>query len=344
MIKASYTAYLLKFKLPAGTSRGVLLEKPIYILKLEKEGRIGYGEVSFIEGLSCESQVEIIHALDDICSNEQINTELLKGLATVPSVRFALEQALLELDQNDQHLLFPGEFTLGLKGIPINGLVWMGDKNYMRQQIKEKIANGYGCLKLKIGALHFNDEMELLQEIRKDFGIQELEIRVDANGAFSKNDALEKLNRLSEFDLHSIEQPIRAGQVEVMADLCKKSPIAIALDEELIGVHTLSDQEQLIQTIQPHYIILKPSLLGGFEVAKNWINLANQYHAHWWITSALESNLGLNAIAQWTATLNNAMPQGLGTGSLYQNNFESPLEIHEGKLFYRPTKKWNFQL
>ena len=344
MIKAKYSKYDLQFKVPAGTSRGILNNKPIWILQLEKDEKIGLGEVSYIAGLSCETEEEIILALNEICDNPLISTEQLDRYSKVPSVRFAIEQALLDLERNGSKILFLNDFSTGKKGIPINGLVWMGDKNHMRQQVKDKIKAGYNCIKLKIGALDFEEEIALLKEVRKEYSPNDIEIRVDANGAFSKQDALEKLNRLSEFQLHSIEQPIRAGQWNEMAELCLKSPLAIALDEELIGVHDLETREKLITTIKPQYLIIKPSLVGGFFSSQDWINLAQNNSVGWWITSALESNIGLNAIAQWTAELPIQMPQGLGTGSLYTNNFESPLTIIEGKLYYQTEKNWDIKL
>ena len=344
MIKANYSKYDLQFKVPAGTSRGILNNKPIWILQLEKDGKIGLGEVSYIAGLSGETEEEIISALNEICDNPLISTEQLDRYSKVPSVRFAIEQALLDLERNGSKILFLNDFSTGKKGIPINGLVWMGDKNHMRQQVKDKIKSGYTCVKLKIGALDFEEEIALLKEVRKEYHSNDIEIRVDANGAFSKQDALEKLNRLSEFHLHSIEQPIRVGQWNEMAELCLKSPLPIALDEELIGVHDLETREKLITTIKPQYLIIKPSLVGGFFSSQDWINLAQNNSVGWWITSALESNIGLNAIAQWTAELPIQMPQGLGTGSLYTNNFESPLEIIEGKLYYQTEKNWDIKL
>lgn len=344
MIKANYSKYDLQFKVPAGTSRGILNNKPIWILQLEKDGKIGLGEVSYIAGLSCETEVEIITALNEICDNPLISTEQLDQYSKVPSVRFAIEQALLDLERSGSKILFLNDFSTGKKGIPINGLVWMGDKNHMRQQVKDKIKSGYSCIKLKIGALDFEEEIALLKEVRKEYPSNDIEIRVDANGAFSKQDALEKLNRLSEFQLHSIEQPIQAGQWNEMAELCLKSPLPIALDEELIGVHDLELRKNLIATIKPQYLIIKPSLVGGFFSSQDWINLAQNNSVGWWITSALESNIGLNAIAQWTAELPIQMPQGLGTGSLFTNNFESPLNIKEGKLYYQTEKTWGIKL
>jgi L-alanine-DL-glutamate epimerase-like enolase superfamily enzyme len=223
-------------------------------------------------------------------------------------------------------------------GIPINGLVWMGDREFMQKQIREKIAAGYRCIKLKVGALDFETELEIISGIRQQFSPEDIEIRLDANGGFMPADALEKLKRLSEYSIHSIEQPIKPRQWEAMAEICEKSPIPVVLDEELI---VTSPNEAMLQQINPAYIILKPSLLGGFRISEEWIRLAENNNIGWWITSALEANVGLNAIAQWTASLNSTMPQGLGTGQLYHNNIPSPLEIREAKLWYNQNQQWD---
>jgi len=219
-------------------------------------------------------------------------------------------------------------------------LVWMGEASYMKQQIEEKLADGFNCIKLKIGAIDFEKELELLHFIRSHFSAEQIEIRVDANGAFPLNEALDKLNQLNQFQLHSIEQPIKKGNTKAMADLCETTPFPIALDEELIGVFSLQEKEKLLQEIKPQYIILKPSFIGGFRGTKEWIDLANKYNMGWWITSALESNIGLNAISQWTFIQNSKMPQGLGTGALYTNNIDCPLEVSQGQLWYNTAKKW----
>jgi o-succinylbenzoate synthase len=216
----------------------------------------------------------------------------------------------------------------------------MGNVAFMQEQIAEKLAQGFSCIKMKIGAINFNDEIKILASIRKKFTPEQIEIRVDANGAFSVNEALNKLNILSQYQLHSIEQPIAVKQPDALANICEKSPIPIALDEELIGVFNDNDKRQLLETIKPQYIILKPSLIGGFKGAQSWIDLAEQLQIGWWVTSALESNIGLNAIAQWTYTLNNPNPQGLGTGGLYINNIPSPLEVKNGALYYNSTENW----
>jgi o-succinylbenzoate synthase len=343
MIFARYTTLDLQFKFPAGTSRGVLLHKPSSFLILEKDGFTGIGECSTIPDLSIDP-VETYHAkLDELCRqlNEGVDPTDIR-LDEYPSIAFGLETALLDLAAKGSKNLFPSPFSLGTTGIPINGLIWMGDKAFMEKQIVEKIAAGYKCIKLKIGANDFDTELEILAAIRNRFSPDDIEIRLDANGAFSAQDALHKLNLLSVFSIHSIEQPIRQHQPVAIADLCAQSPIPIVLDEELIGVKS-PDKEALLQQVMPAYIILKPSLLGGFKQSEEWIRLAGKYNIGWWVTSALEANIGLNAIAQWTATLGSAMPQGLGTGQLYHNNIPSPLTIEDARLYYRPENNWDLR-
>ncbi|NDP22934.1 MAG: o-succinylbenzoate synthase [Paludibacter sp.] len=340
-MKARYTTLNLQFKFPAGTSRGVLLHKPSSFLILEKDGFIGIGECSTIPNLSIDPQETYYKKLDEVCRllNNGAEPDSI-NLSTYPSIAFGLDTAFMDLKAKGSKLLYENSFSQGKSGIPINGLVWMGDKAFMQTQIREKISAGYHCIKLKVGAIDFNTELEILSDIRKQFSSDDIEIRVDANGAFKPTDALEKLNKLATFGIHSIEQPIRQGQTEKMAELCKQSPIPIVLDEELIGVKEC-DMEFILEKIKPAYIILKPSLLGGFKESNEWIQLAKKYNVGWWITSALESNVGLNAIAQWTSTLNSIMPQGLGTGQLYHNNIPSPLEIKDAKLYYCTDNKWD---
>jgi len=341
MISAQYTILDLQFKFPAGTSRGVLLHKPSYFLILEKDGFKGIGECSTIPDLSIDPQDSYTHKLNELCRQINKGIDLSNiNLEKYPSIAFGLETALLDLVAKGSKNLFTSSFTEGEKGIPINGLVWMGDKAFMQKQIREKIEAGYHCIKLKIGANDFETELDIISAIRKQFSSSDIEIRLDANGAFSPQEAPDKLNRLSVFNIHSIEQPIRQHQWHAMADICINSPIPIVLDEELIGVKS-SEKEGLLQKIKPAYIILKPSLIGGFKQSEEWISLAEKHHISWWVTSALESNIGLNAIAQWTATLGSALPQGLGTGQLYHNNIPSPLSIEQAKLFYRNSTGWD---
>ncbi|WP_440066192.1 o-succinylbenzoate synthase [Tenacibaculum discolor] len=345
MIKASYHKYLLNFKQASGTSRGVLRTKETWFLILENEEKKGFGECGLFRGLSADDKPDYEEKLQWVSNNINLGLEkLLPELIEFPSIQFGLEQAFLSLESKTPFELFPSDFTKGKQQISINGLIWMGDKAFMQQQIKDKLQQGFTTIKMKIGAIDFNTEIELLQSIRKEFSVKEIELRVDANGAFLPKNALEKLQRLSELELHSIEQPIKQGQWQEIASLCEKTPLPIALDEELIGVFSLEEKEKCIATIQPQYIILKPSLVGGFKGSSEWIQIASNHNAGNWITSALESNIGLNAIAQWTYTLNNPLPQGLGTGSLFTNNFESPLEVSNGSLGYNVDRNWNFNI
>ena len=345
MIKATYHKYLLNFKQASGTSRGVLRTKETWFLVLEREGKQGFGECGLFRGLSADDRPNYEEKLQWVCSNINLDLEkLLSELIEFPSIQFGLEQAFLSLESENPFELFPSDFSEGKQQISINGLIWMGDKSFMQQQIKDKLQQGFTTIKMKIGAIDFDTEIELLKSIRKEFSSKEIELRVDANGAFLPENALEKLERLAELELHSIEQPIKQGQWQEMARLCEETPLPIALDEELIGVFSSEEKEKCIATIQPQYIILKPSLVGGFQGSNEWIQIATNHNAGNWITSALESNIGLNAIAQWTYTLNNPLPQGLGTGSLFTNNIESPLEVTNGSLGYNTNKHWDFNI
>ena len=345
MIKANYKKYILNFKNPSGTSRGILITKETWFILLEKNGKTGVGETGLFRGLSIDDVSNYEEKLIWVCKNINLGLDtLLSEVIDFPSIQFGLEQAFLSLKSKDKFELFPSQFTQGEKSIPINGLVWMGEKEFMKNQIKEKLKTGFSCIKMKIGAIDFDTEIELLKSIRKEFSSKEIELRVDANGAFNPKKALEKLQILSELEIHSIEQPIKQGQVNEMAQLCAKTPLPIALDEELIGVFSSEEKKKLLEFIQPQYIILKPSLIGGFTGSKEWINLAEQTNCGWWITSALESNIGLNAIAQFTNTLQSNLPQGLGTGSLFTNNFTSPLEVKNGTLQYNSERSWDFNL
>ena len=345
MIKANYKKYILNFKNPSGTSRGILRTKETWFIILEENGKTGVGETGLFRGLSIDDIPNYEEKLIWVCKNINLGLEnLLKALYEFPSIQFGLEQAFLSLHSEDKFELFPSQFTRGEKSIPINGLVWMGDKEFMKNQIKEKLSIGFSCIKMKIGAIDFDTEIELLKSIRKEFSSNEIELRVDANGAFNPKNALEKLEILSELEIHSIEQPIKQGQINDMAQLCAKTPLPIALDEELIGIFSFEEKKKLLKMIQPQYIILKPSLTGGFAGSKEWVNLADDTNCGWWIASALESNIGLNAIAQFSDTLQSDLPQGLGTGGLFTNNFVSPLEVSRGTLQYNPNRNWNFKL
>ncbi|MBI9035196.1 MAG: o-succinylbenzoate synthase [Bacteroidales bacterium] len=345
MLKAFWKKHTLNFKQASGTSRGIFTEKDSWYIFIYEENSPdikGIGECGLLKGLSCDDLPEYEGKIEEVCSNINHYTNTLHmNLKQYPSIRFGLEMALLDLKNKGNHILFPTKFTEGKSPININGLIWMGEPSFMKKQIKDKLKQGFSCLKMKIGAIDFEEELSIIKEIRNEFPVDEIELRVDANGAFSKDDAPMKLHRLAEYQLHSIEQPIKAGQWEEMALLCKNTPLPIALDEELIGIHETNEKQILIETIKPQYIILKPSLLGGIESCNEWINIAEQNNCGWWVTSALESNVGLNAIAQWTYTLNNPMPQGLGTGQLYTNNFESPLEVKKGFLNFDRENNWD---
>lgn len=344
-MKANYHKYSLSFKRPSGTSRGVMTTKETWFIQLEANGNVGVGECGILRGLSIDDRPDYEARLKWVCENINLGLEtLVSELVELPSIQFGLEMAFKSLESANQFELFPSDFTTGKDSIPINGLVWMGNEAFMRQQIHDKIEAGFDCIKLKIGAIDFQTELDILKSIRKEFSVSDIELRVDANGAFSPNDALEKLKRLSEYQLHSIEQPIKPKQFETLSQLCEVTPLPIALDEELIGVFSKKDKQQLLQTVKPQYIILKPSLVGGFIGSQQWIEIAENLNIKWWITSALESNIGLNAIAQWTYTLKNTMPQGLGTGSLFTNNFPSPLIVKNGNLHYDKKRNWNFNL
>ena len=340
-MKATYQKYILNFKNPSGTSRGVLNTKETWFLIVEQDGKKGIGECGILRGLSADDRPDYEEKLTWTCQNIHLGKDKLwEQLIEFPSIQFGVEMAFESLASSNPFLLFPSEFTEGKKTISINGLIWMGEPQFMKQQIEEKLAQGFNCIKLKIGAIDFQKELDLLHYIRANFDEKSIEIRVDANGAFNKMEALNKLNQLSGFELHSVEQPISVKQYDSMAELCRKSPIPIALDEELIGVFNYSEKEALLQKIKPQFIILKPSFIGGFKGTKEWIDLAEKYQIGWWITSALESNIGLNAIAQWTFLQNNSMPQGLGTGGLYTNNFDCPLEVKNGQLQYNSEIDW----
>ncbi len=340
---ASYARYPLKFIRPGGTSRGVLTEKETYFVVVREASRWGIGECALFRGLSRDDRPDYEQKLQWACQNIHLGLERLRTvLHDWPSIVFGLEQAFRSLQAEAPMELFPSAFLQG-RPIPINGLIWMGDAAFMEEQIAQKLAEGYRCLKLKIGALDFEAELGLLRSLRRRFTPLELELRVDANGAFRGEYAMEALQRLSECDLHSIEQPIGAGQWEEMARLCRESPLPIALDEELIALAPEVDKRNFLRQVSPQFLILKPSLLGGYAACEHWLALAGELGIGWWVTSALESNIGLNAIAQWTATLQTEMPQGLGTGALFSNNFDSPLMTAGGNLWYKPAQGWQMK-
>jgi o-succinylbenzoate synthase len=337
MISARFIKHSLQFIKPARTSRDTLLTKDTFYLLLfdTQSGSTGIGECSMIPGLSLDNPALYETVLHDLCTSG-----LEADLTNFPSISFGLEMALADLKNGGRKILFDNDFSKGLKPIPINGLVWMADAEEMKIQIKQKVESGFGCIKIKVGTTNFEDELEFLKTVRKEYRAGDITLRLDANGAYPASDALNILGRLSELDIHSIEQPIKAGQWDDMALICEKSPIPIALDEELIRISKFDRKQMLLQTIKPAYLVLKPSLLGGFASCQEWISVAEAAQSKWWITSALESNIGLNAIAQWTANFDVKMPHGLGTGSLYSNNVDSPLEVRNGELFYKPEGSW----
>lgn len=344
-MKLSYQSYRLIFKRPSGTSRGILNEKETFLFKLvsqENEEIEYFGETGLFRGLSYDDKPDYEEKLEWVCnqfnSNQKVNWEELRAY---PSIQFGLEQVMKAadnyknkvLDDAFNPVLFPSEFTEGKIGIPINGLIWMGGVDFMKEQIREKLNQNYHCIKIKIG-VDWKEEHAILKHLRNEFSADDLELRVDANGGFNTSEAKTVLQQLADLEIHSIEQPIKQRNTDEMAELCGFTPTPIALDEELIGVIQKKDKEDLLEKIKPQYIILKPSLVGGWQGSKEWIEAAEKHDIKWWITSALESNIGLNAIAQWTFTLNNPMPQGLGTGSLFKNNFHSRLKVKGEQLFF----------
>ncbi|RSK31697.1 o-succinylbenzoate synthase [Hymenobacter metallilatus] len=352
MLQLRYSRRDLRFNFPARTSRGALAEHTAYYLHLQHQERpqvVGVGEAAPLAGLSPDFRpdfeatlAEFVREFNGRQLQELRPTEALELVAPEwPALRFALETATLDWQQGGQQRLYDNAFSRGEAGVPINGLVWMGDAGFMRQQIEQKLADGYTCLKLKIGGLDFATELAILAEIRALAGPERLTLRVDANGAFSPAEALPKLEQLARFQLHSIEQPIQAGQWRELAALCQTSPVPIALDEELIGLTDPQQQQALLDSIQPAYLILKPTLLGGLQAARHWMQLAEAQGIGWWLTSALESNVGLNAISQLAGSFATpGFPQGLGTGQLYHNNISSPLYIRGGYLHYSSQATW----
>lgn len=341
-LRAAWCRYSLKFNFLARTSREEMTEKETYFIKVWDDadpGRYGIGECALFRGLSAEDSDAYETKLNDLC--HCINSGRKIDISRFSSLKMGLETALLDLENGGQRLIVPGPWTEGQTTLVINGLIWMGSVDEMIGRIDEKLAAGFSCMKLKIGGIKFNDELRLLDRIRLQFPPERLQIRLDANGAFKPDDALPKLKELANFDIHSIEQPIRAGQWDKMSYLCENSPVDIALDEELIGITELIEMRRLLYFIMPDYIILKPSLCGGLSGASQWIHVAEEKHVGWWITSALESNIGLNAIAQWTAAVAPEKINGLGTGALYSNNISSPLTLTGDRLGYDTSHSWD---
>jgi len=350
-LKASFTKKVFHFNFDARTSRGRMRDKTSWFIKVWDESRppvFGLGECGPLPGLSIDDKPDFETVLSSVISKipslRLTSDSLLADVKNLvpqdyPSILFGVECALLDLRNGGKKIIFNNSFVQG-KPIPINGLVWMGDLDQMLQMASIKISDGFTCIKIKVGGLNFEKECDILHYIRKKYYREDITLRLDANGAFKVDEALYKLNDLSRFKIHSIEQPVKPGQ-PVMEELCKKTPIPIALDEELIGINASEEKKKLLERIKPQYIIVKPSLHGGISGSQEWISVAESLGIGWWMTSALESNIGLNAICQFTANYPVATPQGLGTGSLYDDNFESPLEVEKGEIFYNQKLSWN---
>ncbi len=351
-LRASITKKVFEFNFTARTSRGRMKDRASWFLKIwnEKDPAVfGLGECAPLPGLSIDDKPDyedVLQGVAEKISSLKIDSPtLLNDCAALapgfPSIVFGLETALLDLRNGGRRIIFDNSF-IQAKPVPINGLVWMSDLDQMLQQASIKIEEGFRCIKIKVGGLNFEKECDILNYIRKKYYREDITLRLDANGAFKTEEALYKLYELSKFKIHSIEQPIKPRQPE-LEELCRKSPIPIALDEEMIGVESQQDKKALLEKVKPQFIIIKPSLHGGILGTRQWIALAESLNIGWWITSALESNIGLNAICQLTANYPVSIPQGLGTGTLYENNFESPLEVLNGQIVYNQKLSWNLE-
>jgi len=336
----------LVFRFPAGTSRGIMHTKKLWLLHYERNGKTGVGECSIIEGLSPEytddfSYEKRLKEVVDIFVEKDRNppytlTEMYRWipeLKHLPSIRCGLEMALLDWLQPLPHVIFDGPFARGMKPILTNGLIWMGDIPFMEEQVNHKLNAGYKVLKFKIAALSWEEEFQMLAKVRANYPLELVTLRVDANGGFGAHNVFEAMEQLHDLGIHSIEQPVQPKERQILAQLSQQQKVAVALDESLIGVNELKEKQELLDEIQPQYLILKPSLHGGFSGVREWIDLAEQSGIGWWMTSALESNIGLNAVAQFTSTFNNNLAQGLGTGGLFLENFDSYLTLN-GPLLY----------
>ena len=357
-LKVKMYKHTLKFKFEAGTSRGVYTEKDTFFLKIfdsENPAIFGLGEAAPLHGLSIDDFPNYQDILQGACDTfNGLDLEVFEWNINIilaqliddrlPSIKFGFETALLDYMNGGKRVIFDNNFAKGEKTININGLVWMGSKAFMMEQVEEKLLAGFDTIKMKIGAINFEEEISILASIRERFSAEKITLRVDANGAFSPEEASKILLQLTDYQIHSIEQPIKQKQADAMMNLCENSPIPIALDEELIGITDYVQKMQLLKKIKPQFIILKPTLLGGLQHCREWIEIASRLHIGWWLTSALESNIGLNAIAQFCAEYKNTLPQGLGTGALYHNNIESPLIVKEGKLHYKLQENWDLSI
>lgn len=345
MISCSYTSYSLHFKIPGGTSRGVLKDKTTYIIKMSDGQKTAYGECNLFKGLSYDDRSGYEKKLKEVCERLPSGREdLLPELQEWPSLHFGVETLLKDWENGGNQIIFPNSMEENGFSIATNALIWMGSKEFMYAQLKDRLAEGNTSIKLKIGAIDFETELDLMRYIRKEFSEDEVEIRVDANGAFGFEEAREKIKRISEYGINYIEQPIKAGQWQEMAALAENTPVKIALDEELIGVQNPEERKRLVETIAPQLLILKPALAGGFAACDAWKKHIEEQGGTWVITSALESNIGLNAIAQYAATDLSPYPQGLGTGQLFTNNFPSPYTVDAKGLHYHTDRSWDFNL
>jgi o-succinylbenzoate synthase len=337
-----FIKYKLNFFQPARTSRDTLYERKVYYLILEdkEKGIRGIGECAPLSGLGVEDFDSTEKKIKEIEKSPSIEADLAYSF---PALNFAFETALTDLENQGKRILYASDWTKGNSAIPINGLVWISSVEEMKRQIKQKVREGYSCIKIKTGAHDFRSELSLIRWIRHEYP-KELEIRLDANAAYRPHEVREKLKYFSDYHIHSIEQPIAKGLLDEMAALCEEKIIPVALDEELIGIYSPEEKKMLLENIQPQYIILKPTLLGGFKACEEWMDIAAKNKCGWWITSALESNIALNAIAQWTYQLGVSIPQGLGTGQLFTNNIRAPLFIKNGALSYDPDTSWDIKI
>ena len=342
MRKITITSKLLHFLQPAGTSRGVYNTRLSFYLKLtsdEQPDVVGVGECATLPDLSCDAMPlnEYERKLRTFCDEyERTGVIDYEAMRAYPSMLFGLETAVAQFNAKGSLNFFDTPFGRGEEGIPINGLVWMGTFEEMFERLEAKLKAGFHCIKIKIGAIDFDRELQLIRHIRSTFSRNNVELRVDANGGFTPKEALSRMEALVQYDIHSIEQPIKQHQWTEMARLCAATPLPIGLDEELIGVNERQKKIELLDTIRPQYIVLKPSLHGGMAGTEEWIQLARERNIGSWITSALESNVGLNAIAQLTASIygtNIRHAQGLGTGQLFADNIEMPLKVVGDKLW-----------
>lgn len=349
-LKASYVKKIFRFNFDARTSRGQMKDKTSWFVKVWDErfpATIGIGECGPLPGLSIDDRPDFEGTLSASMTKlmEVARTDIallqLKDIVPsgYPSIIFGMETAIQDLLHGGNQTIFENQFLTGLK-IPINGLVWMGDSEFMLRQIDEKISKGFRCIKLKIGGINFDVECDLLHHIRKRFSKDDITLRLDANGAFTSDDVTKKLKTLAQFEIHSIEQPLSAGS-NITEEVCRTSPVPIALDEELIGIEGREHKAAMLDRLKPQFIVIKPSLHGGISGTDEWIDLATERKIGWWITSALESNIGLNAICQLAAHYPIKIPQGLGTGMIYENNIPSPLTVSNGAIFWDDKLPWD---